>query len=437
MSIILVGLNHRTAPIELREQFSLAQCALQLALEELRNYITSDTPKDNGSQKIGGISQIDSIILSTCHRVEVYADVENAENGQKKLGEFLGQLQGIPYGRLKSYLYFYKDREAIEHLMRVASGLDSMILGEPQILGQVTRTFLEAQKAFHVGSVISQAFSRAIHTGKRARNETGIGRYTTSVGHAGARLIQQKVTNLSKARVLLIGAGEMAELAVRTLRKYDAKEIRVINRTFSRANELAQEVNGKAVHWNDLSDVLVWADVIISATDAPHLVLHSSQVEQILPLRKNRSLLIVDIAFPRDVEPTIKDLNNIELIDIDDLKSVVDENMEYRKAEIPHVEKIIEEEIELLYDWLNSRQLIPVLTDLRRKIKDLVEEESQKALRRLKNLDAHDQQIIKQMTHRISNQILHEPTARLKKSASNGNGFHYADTVRELFNLDK
>lgn len=437
MSIILVGLNYRTAPIEIREQFSLAQCALQMALEELRNHTVSGESRSNGNPEIEGIPQLDIVILSTCQRVEVYADVEDPKVGREKIEKFLSQFQSIPSDQLQSYLYFYEDRKAIEHLMRVASGLDSMNLGEPQVLGQVTKSYLEAQKIFHLGATVSQLFSKAIHTGKRARNETNIGRYTTSVGHAGARVIQQRVDDLPKTRVLLVGAGEMAEIAVRALKKYDVQEIKVINRTFSRANQLAQEVCGEAIHWNQLLDALTWADVVLSATDAPHIVIQTNQVEQVLPERENRPLLMVDIAFPRDLDPGLENLDSIELIDIDDLKSVVDANMKHRKAEIPHVEKIIEEEIEMLYDWLNSRELVPVLTDLRSKIKNLVEEESQKALRRIKNLDAHDLQIIQQMTHRISNQILHEPTTRLKESAANGDGFHFADTVRALFNLDK
>ena len=437
MAIILVGLNYRTAPIELREQLSLTHCALQMALQEIGDCHNADGEQTEKKSQIPGSSLAESVILSTCNRHEIYASASDAEKGRSELEDFLSKLEGIPPAQLRPHLYFLKERQTLEHLMRVAAGMESMILGEPQILGQVIQAFLEAQKAYRVGPIICQAFSRAIRVGKRARNETDIGRYTTSVGHAGVRLIEQEVKDLSKTRALLVGAGEMAILALRTLTKHGAKQIRIINRSFPKASQLAKEGDCEAVSWYHLADAMAWADVILTATDAPHTVIKEDDVRQVFRRREGRPLLFVDIAFPRDVDPEVRNLDNVQLIDIDALQTVVDEHVALRQSAIPQVEEIIEEEIEDFYAWLNSRQVVPVIVDLRRKIKSLIDEELEETIRRLKNLDPEDRDIIKRMAHRLSNQILHDPTSQLKAHAANGNGFEFADVVRQLFNLDR
>jgi len=288
MAIILVGLDHRTAPVALREQLTLSGCALDMALNDL-NALRAVTllPDDVGS--LGGIHE--SVIVSTCNRLEIYAATDDPEDGFAAIERFLCGLQGLVLSEVEGlsstdlhpYLYLLQDQAAVEHLLRVASGLDSMILGEPQILGQVAQAQARAQGAGTAGLMLSQLFARAVHTGKRARSETAISRHTTSVSHAAARLARDTFGDLSQARVLIVGAGEMAELAATALVDEGARRITCINRTYARAERLACRFEGRALYWGYLADALAEADVIVSATGAPHTVIYRDDVLQVVP----------------------------------------------------------------------------------------------------------------------------------------------------------
>ncbi|MCC7448528.1 MAG: glutamyl-tRNA reductase [Anaerolineae bacterium] len=427
MSIVLVGLNHRTAPVELREQLSLTGCALQMALEELH---IANQPESQSA-----VVQ-EAVIVSTCNRLEIYAVVGgDANRGWATIERFLTNLQGIAPEALHPHLYFMDEHTAVEHLMRVAAGLDSMILGEPQILGQVTQAFGDAKLAGATGPVLSHLFAQAIHAGKRARTETAISRHTTSASHAAALLAQQKIGDLRTARVLVVGAGEMAELAVHALQFHGAVDITCINRTYSRAEELAQRIGGQAMNWYHLDAALIQSDVVITATGAPHIVIYADYVARILPKREGRPLVFVDIAVPRDVEESVGELTGVQCYDIDDLELAVDTNVAQRQAAIPQVERIMEQEAVNFREWLNSRRVVPVITDLRRKADDIAAAEVAQMLHRLKGLDEREQDMLYQLAHRIVNKLLHEPTIRLKAYAAGGNGYGYAHAMRELFAL--
>ena len=421
MSMILVGLNHRTAPVALREQLALTGEKLREALAEL-----------NGK----AVPLHEVVILSTCNRLEIYATADDSDSALRWLDDYLAKLEDIDLAELYPSLYHLAGRDVIEHLMRVASGLDSMILGEPQILGQVNQAFGEAHTAGTTGAVLSRFFTQAVHAGKRARTETEISQHTTSVSHAAVRLARQHIGELDKLSVLIVGAGEMAHLAAESLVKYKPKAIHFINRTCARAEEMACEIGGTAIHWHELLPALTKTDVVIASTGAPHPVIFAEELAEILPLRQGRPLLIVDIAVPRDIDEAVDDLPGVVLYDIDDLNRVLDKNIAQRQASAVEVEKIITQETNGFIEWMQSREVVPVIVELRQKLAEIAEKEVQLALNRLDDLDADEQKVVDKLAHRIVNKILYEPTKRLKEQAVKGKGPYYAEAVVELFDLD-
>jgi len=429
MNLITVGLNHRTAPVKLREQFSLPVCSLRTTLSELNDFRSHG---NNGQAKIK-----ENIILSTCNRFEVYAvTTGDATHGRELILEFLSLLQGIPVENLLPHLYFREGQETVLHLMRVAAGLDSMILGEPQILGQVSSAWGEAHAAESAGPVLSHLFDAAAHAGKRARTETEIGRHTTSISHAAARLIASQVDDIAQGTVAIIGAGEMAVLAAQALKAQGIHHLCFLNRTYKRAEEIAGQFDGQALNWYHLPEALVKVDALISATGAPHVVLHESDVNPILLARRDRPLLIVDIAVPRDVEESIGDLKGVQCYDIDHLQSTVEANLAQRQAAIPDVEEIIALEAESFDLWLQGRQVLPVLVELRQWANEIALAEIERHRHYLDDLTPEELEIVSRMVRRIVNKMLHEPTVRLKTSAAEGNGVAYAHALRELFALE-
>ncbi len=431
MSIAVIGLNHRTAPVEIREKLMLSGDALHSALEDLRERTTGETI--SGSQTAPAIDE--AVIVSTCNRLEIYICAHDADEGVARVKQFMAELQGVSLAELKAYLYVHAGDDATRHLMRVACGLDSMILGETQVLGQVTRAFEDAHHAGMTGPILSHLFAQAIHTGKRVRTETLISRYTASVSHAGALLLMAKFGQHSAMRVLVIGAGEMAVLAAQALRRFDITDLTFVNRTHSRAEALAQEFGGKALTWYQLDEAVVWADAVICATSAPHAILYRGDVEALLPRRAGRPLVMLDIAVPRDVEASVRDLPYVQYYDIDDLHSVVDANVEQREAAIPQVDAIIAEEMARFAGWYRGRQVTPVIKTLREWAQSIADEELTQTLNRLPDADEHTREIVGRMAHRMVNRLLHQPTAHLQIQASEGNGYGYAHAVRELFGL--
>jgi len=427
VSIVLVGLNHRSAPVELREKLALAGCSLRMALEDLH-----EMSQHNGSSVVS-----EAVVLSTCNRLEVYANVHHAAQGVAALGGFLGGLQNVDPGELAPHLYHYEGDAAINHLMRVASGLDSMILGEPQILGQVSQAYEDARTAGATGPILSHLFTQAIHAGKRARTETAIGRHTTSVAHVGAQKVIDELPSLATRNVLVVGAGEMAALAAEVLERSESVSLAFINRTFNRAEAMAAERNGRALAWHQLEEGLVWADAIVSATGAPHTVIYKQDLAKILDARAGRPLVVVDLSVPRDIEDVASDLPGVMYHDIDDLQCVLDAHLELRRAAIPDVELVVRESMMQFTEWLSGRQVTPVIRNLREWAESVAAEELEAALNRMPDADEKTRQMVGRLTHRLVNRLLHEPTTRLRMQAADGNGYGYAHAVRELFALEK
>jgi glutamyl-tRNA reductase len=429
VSLILVGLNHQTAPVALRERLSLSGCGPGASLNDLT---TAPYWDHDGS----AIHLQESVFLSTCNRLEVYAVTGDVEPALSAVESFLAHLLGLPVAQLHPHLYLMRERAAAEHLFRVAAGMDSIILGEPQILGQVVQAYERAQEAGTPGPVLSQLFSRAIHTGKRARSETAISRHTTSVSHAAARLARDTFGDLGHANVLIVGAGETAELAAIALHVEGARRITCVNRTYERGQQLAGRIGGRALDWDHLIDAVARADVIVTATSAPHAVIHRDDVAPALATRNGIPLVIVDIAVPRDVEPEVGDLPGVLRFDMDHVHRAVDANRAQREAAVPQVLAIIEEEIEEFFSWLHGREVVPVIVGLRRKAEAVAQSELELMLHRLGNTDEHTKEIMALFAHRIVGKLLHEPTVRLKSGALNGHAAVYSAALAELFALD-
>lgn len=419
MHIHCLGLNHNTAPLALRERIAFGEDALRAALSRLA---------------CGGETQTaqEMVILSTCNRVEVYA----ASNRKSfaELEAFLSQARGVHLQEIRPHLYRLADEQAVKHLLEVAAGLDSLVLGEPQILGQVTRALELARGAGAAGATLNRIFQAAIHAGKRARTETGIARNPASVSSLAAALAEKVVHPLSQARVVIVGAGEMAELAVEALRKRGANNLLVVNRSLERAQGLAQRWNAQADTFENLETALQGADVLIASTGAPHLILSAEMAQRALQTRPQRPLVLIDIAVPRDIDPLAANLPNLQLYDMDGLRARLEDSLAERAAETPHVRAILEEEAARLMEFLRSMKMLPLIAELRQRAEAIRQAELERALRHL-DLSDSERERIEAMTQALVKKILQEPTQRLRAEAACPHAPEYATVTRTLFGL--
>ena len=426
MKVLLIGLSHRTAPVEIREQLSFSPTALKSAL----------THFDKTHHQQAHLEDVtEGVILSTCNRMEVYAAVRDPQRAGRAIIDLLSRACDTPASIFAEHLYIEEDERAIYHLFRVACGLDSMVLGEPQILGQITEAYEASLSQKAAGTVLSGLFRAAIHAGKRARTETRIGVNPASVSSVAAGLASHLLGDLSDRPVALIGAGEMGTTAVRALMLRGVTDVTVVNRTYERAQTLADVWGGKAATFQHLPRILTAMDVIIVATGAPHIILTKEMVEAVLPERAGRPLFLIDIAVPRDIDPDVAQLPGVHLRDIDDLQSQVADNVREREMEIPLVETILHEEASEAIAWLMSLDVVSTITDLRVQIEALRQQELTRLFNKL-DLDDRERELIATMSHRLVNKILHKPTLHLKHEAAHGNGAEYASTVRRLFDLE-
>lgn len=427
MSLIVIGLNHTTAPVEIREKLAFnSKDVLRKALKEL---ITEEGIKE-------------AVILSTCNRVEIYAYVSafcNNEGGQRKSSEeiiidFLANFHKVEKRDFEKFLYIYHDREAVEHLFKVASSLDSMIVGEPQITGQVKEAYDLALAERTTSLILNHLMNKALFTAKRVRNETRIGENPVSVSYAAVGLIKKVFDELSKKTILLIGAGEMAELALRHLIGGGVGNVYITNRTFERAEELAKEFEGVAVPFEKLNEHLVKADIVICSTGAPNYVITAKMLREIMPLRKYKPLFLIDIAVPRNIDPACNDLDNVYLYNIDDLQDVVDSNILERKKEASKALRIIQEETEKFFQWINSLESVPLIVSIRSKAEQIRQEEMEKFKSRFKDLSPEVLSSIEYLTQSITNKIMHHPTVALKNNCEDKEMLIYS--ARRLFGID-
>jgi glutamyl-tRNA reductase len=423
--ILLIGVNHTTAPIALRERLAIGGTEL-----------TDELTRFGQSNGHGPTLLPEGVILSTCNRLEIYAVAENIHQGRGTLIQFLSQNRHVPVEEFVASLYIKSDADAVAHLTRVACGLDSMVVGEPQILGQVTEAYQIALSRHATGPVLNTLFRYAIQAGKRARTETAISQYATSVPSAAATLAEQKMGCLDGRVVLVMGAGEMGQIAARTLMARGASGIIVANRTYDRALRLAREFNGEAMTFDRQAEALARADIVVTATDAPHVLVTPQKVTRAMAGRSERMMLIIDIAVPRDTDPAVADIPGVRLFDIDDLRDVVNGNLEARQREMPRVEAIAAEEATNFMTWFHALDVVPTIADLRRRAEVIKAQELDKALRHLGDLSDREQDAVRALAHGLVNKLLHEPTVRLKQRAAQGDGYLYTGVVRELFDLE-
>ncbi len=425
MEIVEIGLSHQTAPVEIREQLALSEAAVPEALRVLCS--------DNGDGHQGYASE--GAILSTCNRLEVYAVVERAVRLGEDLCEYLARVTGAQRSVFQPHLQVREGESAVAHLCEVASGLDSMVLGESQIQGQVAEAQRLAMAQGAAGPVINALFRTALQASKRARTETEIGTRATSIGQIAVELALQIFGDVTGRTAMVVGAGEMAELAARHLVYHGVAGLLLVNRSAARAAALVAELGGQALGWESLSQALRRSDIVISSTAAPHPILGGDLVSAAMRVRRNRPLVIIDIAVPRDVDPAVRRLANVFLYDIDDLHRAIAANLKERQRQVPRVRSIIREEVVSFHAWLKAREMVPTVVELRRHVDEIREGELAWAMNKLDGLSDRERRIVSAFSRRLVNKILHRPSVQLRQQAPGSEAQHYARAIRHLFGL--
>ena len=420
MNIVVVGLSHKTAPVEIREKVTFPADKMAAYLSDLT------------SRK--GVSE--GVILSTCNRVEVVSIVSHIQEGIEELKGFIAESNGISRDILDNHLYSHTSEDGIKHVFRVASSLDSMVVGEPQILGQMKDAYQNALEHNVTGIILNKFFRKAFSVAKRVRTETNIASSAVSISYAAVELAKKIFGDLSDKRVLLIGAGEMCELAAKHFVNSGIKEILVTNRTHSRAEKLAADFGGKALLFENIELDLDKVDIILSSTGSPVHIINAAQVKKALKKRRNRPMFFIDIAVPRDIDPEINNLDNAYLYDIDNLQGVVQSNMKERAKEATAAEAIIAVEIDQFHKWLRTLDITPTIVSLRGKLEGIRRQEMDKLLANLGDLSDKQKKVIESATNAMINKVLHMPISNLKKMADTAEGDLHIDSARKLFDLD-
>jgi glutamyl-tRNA reductase len=414
MTIVVAGINHRGASLDVRERIAYRASEINEAVGELK----AETESSEG------------VILSTCNRTEVYL-VEQEIDAVPAIWQAFSKRLGSD---ASGFGYVRRDRDAVAHLFRVASGLDSMVLGEAQIHGQVRDAWELCRSHSHV--VLNRLFQTAQLVAGRVREETAVGRGAASVSSAAVQLARQIFGTLAGRRAMVLGAGEMAELALECLADQGVRTAIVANRTYSRATDLAVRYGAQSMHYDECWNALADVDLLLCSTAAPHSVVREEHVRPAVAARSGRPLCILDIALPRDVDPAVRDLDNVFLYDLDDLQAVVSSNLERRRADLPSAEGLIGAEVERYWAWLAGLSVVPVLTEFRSRMDELRERELSNALRRLRHLSDADRAAVEELSRSLMNKFLHDPTVRLRTAATNAHGLGIVDAVRYLFGLE-
>ena len=420
MNIIVVGLSHHTAPVELRERLAVPESRMGEALTRLLSY---------SSVKEG-------MFLSTCNRVEVYAVVSNREIGLTQVQDFLVSTHfSLTADELFPHVYRYVDDATIKHLFRVSSSLDSMVLGEPQVLGQVKDAF-ELTLAHRTSGVILNKFvKKAISVGKAVRTQTRIAEYAVSVSYAGVELAKKIFSSLKDQTVLLVGAGEMGKLAARHLVNSGVKQIMGTTRNTHRALNLAEQFNGTVIPFEDFRSALPKADIVICATGAPYYVILTDDIQAAIRQRRNRPMFLIDISVPRNIDPAGKDVDNAFVFDIDDLKTHVGQNQEERRKEADKAEDLVKDEVDVMLSWIRGLEATPTIVALRQRAEEIKRAEVSKVLSRLEHISSKDQDAIEGLASAIVNKLLHGSLVTLKSEAQSKNGFAFIEAARRFFDL--
>jgi len=417
--IVLVGVDHTSAPIEFRERLVCSPRQVPQVLQALRQVVQ------------------ESVLLSTCNRIELYAVCSEIEEGRAQLLRVLSEVRGMTLAELEDHSYHFADEQAVSHLFGVACGLYSLVQGEAQIQGQVAEALEIAQGGGYAGPITSALFRGALVAGKRARSETGISRNAASVSLVAVQLARRLFPKLDDACVLLVGSGKMSELAAHHLCDNGAQRLIIINRTPLHAVDLAQRFDATHRSFAELATSLVEADVVISSTTAPHALISREMMQEVMQRRAGRSILLIDIALPRDVDPAVVELPGVYLYNLDDLQSGVNEGIRMRLQEAEQVQAIIAEEVRAFDRWMRSLSVVDTISDLRQHVDELRQQELARTLQRLSStLSEREAAAIQELTMRLVNKLLHMPTLRLKDAAAEGQGPVYAQALRYLFDLE-
>ncbi|MDI6439793.1 glutamyl-tRNA reductase [Cronobacter dublinensis] len=403
MTLLALGINHKTAPVSLRERVTFSPDSLDQALESLLSQ-----PMVQGG-----------VVLSTCNRTELYLSVEEQDNLHDKLVRWLCDYHKLDEAEVRDSLYWHHDNDAVSHLMRVASGLDSLVLGEPQILGQVKKAFADSGRGHANASELERMFQKSFSVAKRVRTETDIGASAVSVAFAACTLARQIFESLSTVTVMLVGAGETIELAARHLREHNVQKMIIANRTRERAQRLADEVGAEVIGLGDIDERLKDADIIISSTASPLPIIGKGMMERALKARRNQPMLLVDIAVPRDVEPEVGKLANAYLYSVDDLQSIIQHNMAQRKAAAVQAESIVEQEAHEFMAWLRAQSVSETIREYRAQADQVREELTSKALVSLR-AGGDAEAIMQDLARRLTNRLIHTPTKSLQQAARDG-----------------
>jgi glutamyl-tRNA reductase len=417
MLVMALGLSYKTAPLALLERVVFPPETMPRALAALREQVAH------------------GVVISTCNRVEVYGLVGHHETGRRALLRYLADYHGLSPSELESYAYVLSQEEAVGHLFRVAAGLDSMMLGETQVLGQVRTAYAMASRHGSPGTVLARLFHHALEVGKRAHRETRICQSAVSLSAAAVSLARETLGDLADCTALVVGAGETGRLTARTLRAQGAGQLIVMNRTFEHAASVAAAVDGEALPLDLLPPALGRADVLISSTGARRYVVEAPAVQAAMAARPQRPLYCIDVAVPRDVDPAVADLPNVHLFNLDDLQGVCGSESEGRAGDVRQVERIVDEEVERFFQWWDAREVVPTIAALCQHADGIREAELAKALARLSDLSERDRETVGALTSAIVNKLLHQPIVRLKERSANHDGRNYAPAVRALFDL--
>ncbi|GMA60556.1 glutamyl-tRNA reductase [Alicyclobacillus fastidiosus] len=421
MHIVVLGMNHKTASVELRERVSLSEDALERLLQELRDSRTV----------------MESVVLSTCNRTELYALVNSIRAGQDYLLTRFAGMAGLDKSLVESSTYFIQGEQAVAHAMRVASGLDSVVVGETQILGQMRTAFQTAFEAGNTGAMFNRLFREVIHVGKRAQAETTIGQSPVSVSYAAVQLASKFFGDMSNRKALVVGAGHMGELALVHLHALGVRHLVVANRTLERAQSLTETVSATVISLADVAGALAQFDVVISATGAPGYTIQALDVELAMKMRKHQSMVLLDIAMPRDIDPAVGALSGAYLYDVDDLDGVIEANLQERKRQAAVVESMIAESVDAFSKWLTEQEVVPLITALREKGLSIQQGVMDSLLRKLPDLTERDRKVLNKHTMSIVNQILRDPIQNVKELAMASGDAEYVSLFAQLFGIDE
>ena len=421
VNYVVVGLNHRTAELDFRQMASFDADKLPVGLNLL-----SASP---------GI--LEAMILSTCNRVEILSDAEDTEEGIRAIETFLSESSRIPLGQLRPKLYRHVETEAVRHVFRVASSLDSMILGEPQILGQLKSCYTAAVEAKTVGAYLNILLQAAFRAAKHVRSETSIGEYPVSVSSAAVELVRKIFGDLRKKKVLIVGAGEMGEATIRYLADIGVKGIYVANRSLETARNLAQSYEGVAVSFDELADWIARMDIVFTSTGAPETLIRRQMMPDIMHARKNETIAFIDISVPRNIDPAVGEIDNVFCYDIDDLQSVVEANLQERKKAAAEAEKIVDMEVASFCARLKSFEVAPVVKQVQGSIKEICSTELQRCLRKIGPQEPKQIQELESMIARIAGKIAHPLVMQLRSGRDTIDKAAYVDMIKQIFKLQK